>query len=676
MLNIKLEPTIGLNFIGTTGDGGPPDTMGAVGPNHIVELNNPEYRVFDKDTGSQVKFATSKEFWEDAGVVSVQSPFDPRILYDPFSERWFATGISRSDPPTVLVGVSKDADPTLGWTGFEIGSFPVADFPTLGFNSDAVFISFLEDFIFPFNNPVIVLPKEDLINGNILSKTIFEEVRPDILFQPIVDLDNTGQPYPLYREDSGRFITRIVVDGPINSPTIDLDAGSIPVKEFPGTGALEGAKQPDTDITLDYIDSRFGSNLVRKNGAIWGVNHVANNDRSAIRWFQIDADTNKLLQEGLIFDPKLDFFYGSIAVNDYDDVVIGFNGSGEKQFVSSLAVVGDTFDDRTIFSEPIFLKESTVSFEKGNRGIVGDLRWGDYSATVVDPEDPFTFWTFQELALSKSEWSTQITEINLAPEAEPTPNLLFSLRSSQKVNGTKFKNEDIIQFDGTNFSLYFDGSDVGLSRAAINAFDAISDDEILISFKESTHIRGLGRVKSQDVVKFKAKSLGHRTRGTFSLYFDGSDVGLTRHSENIDAITGLPDGKLLISTKGNLHTRGHRAHNEDISLFESTSLGKRTRGKFSTFFDGSDVGLRRNNVNAFSIDETDDLFFSTEKNFKVEGLSGTDLDVFDFTPTSLGHRTRGTFASELFFEGSEFGLRRNDVVGADVSFTPLKSLIV
>ena len=28
----------------------------------------------------------------------------------------------------------------------------------------------------------------------------------------------------------------------------------------------------------------------------------------------------------------------------------------------------------------------------------GKVRWGDYSATVVDPEDDRTFWTIQEYA--------------------------------------------------------------------------------------------------------------------------------------------------------------------------------------------------------------------------------------------------------------------------------------
>ncbi|HXD40094.1 MAG TPA: hypothetical protein VN649_06000, partial [Ramlibacter sp.] len=40
-------------------------------------------------------------------------------------------------------------------------------------------------------------------------------------------------------------------------------------------------------------------------------------------------------------------------------------------------------------------------------------RWGDYSATVVDPRHPLRFWTFQEWPSAQDVWSTQITELKL-----------------------------------------------------------------------------------------------------------------------------------------------------------------------------------------------------------------------------------------------------------------------
>ena len=62
--------TIGTNFTGSSvGQSGfiPPDTMGAVGPGHIVELINGRYAVYQKD-GTYVSGQSLNSFWTDAGV--------------------------------------------------------------------------------------------------------------------------------------------------------------------------------------------------------------------------------------------------------------------------------------------------------------------------------------------------------------------------------------------------------------------------------------------------------------------------------------------------------------------------------------------------------------------------------------------------------------------------------
>ena len=109
-----------------------------------------------------------------------------------------------------------------------------------------------------------------------------------------------------------------------------------------------------------------------------------------------------------------DFFYGSIAVNEFGDVVIGFNGSGPSQFVSSYAVQGTTVSGITTFGEPLLLQAGVANYAVLQIFDSGRNRWGDYSATVVDPTDPFTFWTFQEWVSANNTWATQITQLRVA----------------------------------------------------------------------------------------------------------------------------------------------------------------------------------------------------------------------------------------------------------------------
>ncbi|MEM9482966.1 MAG: hypothetical protein AAGA83_04665, partial [Cyanobacteria bacterium P01_F01_bin.116] len=241
-------------------------------------------------------------------------------------------------------------------------------------------------------------------------------------------------------------------------------------------------------------------------------------------------------------------------------------------------------------------------------------------------------------------------------------SLLFSLTSDRTLGGRTYTEQDVVQFDGTDFSVLFDGSDVGLPNSndyEINALDLISPNQLLLSFDEGgLFLPGLGIVDDSDVVLFTATSLGENTAGSFSLYFDGSDVGLSSNGEDIDGITSLSDGTLLISTTGNVNVPGVSRNDEDILQFTPTSLGTNTAGTFSVFVDGSDVGLSGSSedVDAFSVDEAGDVYFSTTGNFNVPGVSGADDDVFAFTPSSTGIVTRGSFDSSLFFDASQFGL--------------------
>jgi hypothetical protein len=198
-----------------------------------------------------------------------------------------------------------------------------------------------------------------------------------------------------------------------SSPALDTSDGFISVAPYPGLGNI-GAEQPNSSIgisTGSFANGDFVSSVIEKNGIIWGVNTVDNNGRAAVRWFAIDGNSNALLQEGLIADPNQDVYMGSIAVNEFTDVVIGFNVSSASQFVSSYAVLGKTINGVTTFGEPVLLQTGVAPYEA--TGGSPTARWGDYSTTVVDPSNPMTFWTFQEWVSAENVWSTQITQLQL-----------------------------------------------------------------------------------------------------------------------------------------------------------------------------------------------------------------------------------------------------------------------
>jgi hypothetical protein len=249
--------------------------------------------------------------------------------------------------------------------------------------------------------------------------------------------------------------------------------------------------------------------------------------------------------------------------------------------------------------------------------------------------------------------------------------LYFSLQAAATVGGVSAADEDILYFDGTNFSLAFDGSDVGIGPLRIDAFAWLNTSTLLLSFATDSSVPGIGTVDDSDVVRFDATSLGSNTAGTLSMYFDGSDVGLveTNSAHGVDAFELLPNGHLLLSTTGpSLTVQGVAVRDEDLIEFSPTSLGPNTAGSFSFYFDGSDVGLgdTAEDVDAVAVDASGLIYLSTRDAFAVPGVSGSKEDVFVFTPSSLGLVTSGSYLPTPYFDGSDYGLGANNVFAIDL----------
>lgn len=248
------------------------------------------------------------------------------------------------------------------------------------------------------------------------------------------------------------------------------------------------------------------------------------------------------------------------------------------------------------------------------------------------------------------------------PVVDSGPFIYVSASSSGNVDGLSFKGEDILAFDTASgtWAMHVDGSDVGLSGNDVHAFVLADDGSIWMSFNEEQHISGLGTVDESDIVKFVPTSLGQNTAGSFEWLLDGSDVGLAADSEDIDALGLAPDGRLVISTRSSVSVPGLSAKDEDLIVFNATSLGENTSGSWELYFDGSDVNLTSSDedLRGSWIDkENNDVYLTTLGDFSVSGLSGDENDIFICDPSSLGNDTSCTF--RLFWDGGAHGFAGN-----------------
>jgi hypothetical protein len=241
------------------------------------------------------------------------------------------------------------------------------------------------------------------------------------------------------------------------------------------------------------------------------------------------------------------------------------------------------------------------------------------------------------------------------PGPDTQPIVLFSVGANRtEIGDLRVMDEDIVQYDPNtdSYELVFDGSDVLPRAAKINAVATSDSGELLMSFTRPLTINGI-EVDDSDIVRFVPGSLGEDTEGSFELYFDGSDVGLTTNGADIDGIAVLSDGSLLLSTQGNARIPGLSGvqRGADALKFTPSSLGAETSGSWSSYLDGSDIGLQggAENLDALALGLKDSEFLlSTRGEFEVDGLSGNAGDLFTFVATATGPDTAGNFEAAEF----------------------------
>jgi hypothetical protein len=448
LLTVSLAQTgvqiqIGQNFTGSDNTEiglTPADGNGAIGPKHYVEFINGIFAIYAKTNGLRIRRISDSQFWANAGVVisSDADISDPRVIYDPASQRWFASQVDFNstaiDPTTwannFLIAISDTPDPTGGWHGKSFVADPdtgfFADFPTLGVDGKALYISgdmFMNGFT-SVGPSLWSIPKADLLLNTtpaVITNATWYGVMiyPDHgqILQPAtcVDGSSSGDILAAASIESGdTLILSKVLNGDTTNAMLD-DSKKVPVDAY--TFPIDPT-QPDGTTTLADNDARLSARVYTVGGVMFAVQSIEVNNRAAIRWYRISATNQTLLESGTITDPDLDLFYPSIAANVGGVIVIGCNGSSIHRPISSFAYAGLTVNGVTTFNGPTVLQAGTIgNYHDFNELFGGDpeSRWGDYSATTSDPSDPSRFWTIQMLPLTANNWAMQITEILVNP---------------------------------------------------------------------------------------------------------------------------------------------------------------------------------------------------------------------------------------------------------------------
>lgn len=337
----------------------------------------------------------------------------------------------------------------------------------------------------------------------------------------------------------------------------------------------------------------------------------------------------------------------------------GTNGSGNGQFDWPTAVAVDS-------SGHVYVADtnnSRVQKFDSNGGYL--TQWGGHGSGNGQFDSPYAITVGDDGTIYVVDSGNH--RVQIFGEGVSTPDHVLALSSSSngKVDGISFQDEDILRYDpvADQWTMLFDGSDVGVGKADLDAFALLPDSSILMSFDKAIKFPLLGTVDDADIVRFLPSQLGSNTSGVFELMFDGSAVGLTADGEDIDAIAlDWDENALLISTAGTAKVTGiEEGKDEDLLAFTPLATTP-TPGTWSLFFDGSAVKLTAGDedITAAALDEDGQLYLATKGKFStlsLNAIQGDNNDIFGCTLSSGGlHTTACTFFA--FFDGDVARFRR------------------
>jgi subtilisin-like proprotein convertase family protein len=436
----------------------PPDTHGAVGPSHLMVVLNTQIRIQSR-TGATISTATLDSFWAALGV---NFTFDPKILYDPFNNRWMFTVVADADLATssVLIAVSQTSDPTGNWKLYKVDADSAntawADYPSIGFNKNWIVVNvnmfgigasggFKRSQIYAFNKANLYA-----FGASALHKRFVEACNPGATFcaftqAPAITYDNTLNTLYLVESWDGhtqlriRSITGTTGANPVYSATTAFPTvTSANAWSFNPPNGDDFAPQLGSTEKIHTNDDRI-QNVVYRNGSLWATHTIflpnsATPTRCAVQWWQL-SPTGTIQQRGRIDDataPLTFYAFPSIAVNKNSDVLIGFSRFSAQQYASANYAFRAAADAPNTLRTDAVLKAGSAPYFKEFGG--GRNRWGDYSNTVVDPINDADMWTIQEHAApvsgGVSRWGTWWGRI-----ASSTPAPLIQLGTVTATDG-------------------------------------------------------------------------------------------------------------------------------------------------------------------------------------------------------------------------------------------------
>ncbi len=452
----------------------PPDVQGVVGPDHVVELLNGSFAVFNR-TGTRLSHVSLRTFFtlvDGAVTYPRNGALSPRLVYDRRAGRWFAAALEFGEPAGqanhCLLAVSRTSDPTGVWDKYllpvglpaSMGLTYMTERVTLGLDSNGVYLglSYLGSDGFTVFGGILATPLSPLIGGTPALGGVF-------LTTGVTDM--FGCPAPAHNGDAvaADDPAWFVASDPVFRSNIVFRtltwSGGIPTLGFAGSLTSDAFADPINapalgSTTAVSVGDHRVQNAVIRSGRLWACRSVGLNssgtqlgaDRTGCEWLELDTSAvpPSLTQTGRIFDPAAAdprFYYiPAISVSGQGHVAVVFSGSKAAEYIGIFTAGRLAGDGAGLTGAPVELTSGEAPYTSLDG--LSRNRWGDYASMSVDPRDDMTFWSAHEYATSRPPsdiWGTFISALLAPPPTLANPGASATqgdLGASISLSGTGF----------------------------------------------------------------------------------------------------------------------------------------------------------------------------------------------------------------------------------------------
>jgi hypothetical protein len=453
----------------------PPDPIGAVGPDHVVNVVNTSIEWYNK-TGTQQGSQSLPTFFTSLGPFG-SKVFDPKVIYDQYAGRFVvvtldlkdSTGTS-ADLSRILVAVSATSNPNGTWhfhaenSLYNYNAVPTwADYPGFAVDEEAVYITnnmFAFDSLTYQTSLLWVVDKGQgsggVYDGGTASVSVYNPYDSTSASGSIAITTQPAHTFGTVPTGVGTFLVSysglssqgnelvqiIRIDNPLANPTFH--------HQYVGVGDIENhapllpdAPQKDSPEEVEVNDRR-ALHAVWRNNRLWATTTIlpwSGPDAfdATAHWFKFNtSNLNSITLDdqgdvgGEDIAPETFTFFPSIAVNMNDDMAIGFAASGDSIFPGAYFTGRQTIDPPGMVQPTQTLRAGLDYYYRTfNPPGQGRNRWGDYSGMAVDPSDDATFWVFNEYAIlpgtilpqyptEDGRWGTAWGKFNIPFQASPS----------------------------------------------------------------------------------------------------------------------------------------------------------------------------------------------------------------------------------------------------------------